>query len=129
VYIPGRPKPCESDLRLSGMSALQIIPIRTVELPPEPADRIIARSIERWLLRIARPSRRFINVEVRDGVVTLSGVVRSRRTRAHIHAMVRQVPGVTGLRDSLRVHGIRRHRTLELPAGISMAEALRRLNL
>lgn len=111
------------------MSALQIITIRTVELPPDAPDRIIAAAIERWLARIARPSLRFIDVEVRDGVVTLSGIVPSRRARARIHAMVRQVPGVTGLRDRLRVHGIRRHRTLELPAGIGLAEALRRLNL
>lgn len=111
------------------MSALQIITIRTVELPPETPDRIITTTIERWLDRIARPSKRFIGVEVRGGVVTLWGIVPSRRARVRIHAMVRHVPGVTGLRDNLRVHGMRRHRTLVLPPGTSVTEACRLLNL
>ena len=104
------------------MSALVII-VPTVAWPPASADDVITLTIERWLARIARPSQRFIGVEVRDGVVTLTGIVGSRRARARIHAMARQVPGARGLRDRLQVRGIRRYRVLDLPAGPSANDA------
>ncbi len=105
------------------MPALQVITVPIAAWPPPSADDVITLAIERWLARIAGPGLRFIDVEVRDGVVTLTGIVGSRRARARIHAMARQVPGARGLRDRLQVRGIRRHRVLDLPAGRSANDA------
>lgn len=105
------------------MPALQVITVPPVAWPPPSADAVITLAIERWLARIAGPGLRFIDVEVRDSAVTLTGIVGSRQARARIHAMARQVPGVSGLRDRLQVRGIRRHRVLDLPAGCSANDA------
>ena len=74
----------------------------TVKQPRVMAARI-CEAIEQALERRAEREAKRIDVKVEDGVVTLSGRVYSWEEKLAVAAAARYAPGVTALKDHLRV--------------------------
>ncbi|HEU4368353.1 MAG TPA: BON domain-containing protein [Methylomirabilota bacterium] len=70
--------------------------------PARPATEDVRKVIERVLERRAEREAKRIRVEVRDGVVTLTGSVASRAEREAVVAAARFTPGVRDVEDHLR---------------------------
>jgi len=66
------------------------------------ADNLITAAVNSALVREALPAMN-IDVQTRDGVVTLSGRVASRALAQRAIAVTRSVAGVRDVRDQLRI--------------------------
>jgi len=67
------------------------------------ADNLLAAAVNRALVRDKSVNAGDIRVSVRDSVVTLAGTVASDDRAEHIADMVRQIDGVKGVVNNLRV--------------------------
>ena len=70
---------------------------------PPVADTAITQRVERALQKDRTLGSMHIRVETSEGVVNLTGFVRSMEDIARAGELVRAVPGVTTIRNDLRV--------------------------
>jgi osmotically-inducible protein OsmY len=70
------------------------------------ASQDVSKSIEQALERRAEREAKRIQVDVRDGVATLTGSVHSWAERKSVVAAARFTPGVRGVEDHLRVEPV-----------------------
>ncbi len=74
--------------------------------PLKPATHDVRKAIEQALERRAEREAKRIQVDVRDGVATLSGSVHSWAERKSVVAAARFTPGVRNVEDHLRVEPV-----------------------
>jgi osmotically-inducible protein OsmY len=86
----------------------------TVE-PARPVTGDVRKAIERALERRAEREARQIRVEVRGGIVTLTGSVHSRAERESVIAAARFAPGVRDVEDHLQTESAGERRVSEAP--------------
>jgi hypothetical protein len=67
------------------------------------ADSSITQRVESALAQDSALARMDIKVETRDGVVSLTGFVRSIEDAARAGGLAQEVPGVSAVRNDLRV--------------------------
>ena len=66
-------------------------------------DKLIAEDIAASLARALENVSRYVNVEVKDGTVTLSGIAPDRHQYRTMLAIASYTPGVTGVIDNLSI--------------------------
>ena len=76
--------------------------VRNVAAPSADDDRIRSQVIARSEQAVWRPCR--LNVMVRDGVVSLGGVVKSEKARQAAIVAAENVPDVKKVQDHLCIH-------------------------
>jgi osmotically-inducible protein OsmY len=92
----------EASRAVSTLSGVQGVTNKIEVLPVErPAFEKVQETIEQALARLAEREARRIVVTVKDGEVTLSGRVRSRREREAVVESAGHAPGVRAIRDHL----------------------------
>jgi osmotically-inducible protein OsmY len=69
---------------------------------PQPVAEDVRKAIEQALERRAEREARRIQVDVRDGIVTLTGAVHTWAERESVLAAARFTPGIRGVEDRLR---------------------------
>ena len=79
---------------------------RIVVTSPKPVTEDVRKAIEQALERRAEREARQINVDVRDGTVTLTGAVHSWAERRSVLAAARFTPGVRVVEDHLRMEPV-----------------------
>jgi osmotically-inducible protein OsmY len=72
--------------------------------PPVPADRRLSEQIDQALRATGYLSLRDFSVTAADRVVTLKGRVPSYYLKQVVHSAVRDLPGVTQVRDEIEVY-------------------------
>jgi len=70
---------------------------------PPAEDAAITQGVERALQKDRALGAMHIRVETSEGVVNLTGFVRSMQDIARAAELARTVPGVTGIKNGLRV--------------------------
>lgn len=70
---------------------------------PDPSDTRITAEVNRRFVDDPQISAMAIHVQTHQGMVTLSGSVRTHGIAAHAERIARAVPGVKGVRNYLRV--------------------------
>lgn len=81
-----------------------IEPVHPVQPPRlSVADPDLARDVVAGLERDGRLARTQLEVTVQDGIVTVTGVVRSEYQRSLVTATVNTIPGVLNVRNLLQV--------------------------
>jgi osmotically-inducible protein OsmY len=73
------------------------------DAPGERADASITRSVERAIFAVPALKAMDIRVETRRGIVRLTGFVGAFPDIVQVDWIVRQVDGVSGIRNNLRV--------------------------
>lgn len=74
--------------------------------PTKPVTEDVSKAIEQALERRAEREAKRIRVDVRDGLVTLTGSVRSWAERKSVVAAARFTPGVRDVQDNLRTEPV-----------------------
>lgn len=74
--------------------------------PAKPVTQDVRKAIEQALERRAEREAKHISVDVRDGVVTLTGAVHSWAERSSVVAAARFTPGVRDVEDHLRMEPV-----------------------
>jgi osmotically-inducible protein OsmY len=72
----------------------------------KPGAQDVRKAIEQALERRAEREARRIQVDVRDGVATLTGAVHSWAERKSVVAAARFTPGVRNVEDHLRIEPV-----------------------
>ena len=88
---------------LTGVKSVQN---RIVVTTAKPVTEDVRRAIEQALERRAEREARRINVDVKDGTVTLTGAVHSWAERKSVLSAARFTPGVLAVEDHLRTEPV-----------------------
>ena len=86
--------------------ALPRPPLESPQLPPTPlTDSDIAHAVHDLLQSSNEVESHAVDIAVRDGVVTLSGKVKSERARTEAEQLARDTDGVVTVRNLIEIAG------------------------
>jgi osmotically-inducible protein OsmY len=96
----------DAERAIRNLTAVKGVVNRIAVKPMKPATDDVRKAIERALERRAEREAKRIRVDVRDGVVTLTGSVHSWAERKSVVGAARFTPGVRDVHDQLRMEAI-----------------------
>jgi len=88
------------------LSGVKMVVNKIIVKPAQPTTGDVRKAIEEALERRAEREARNIGVDVRDGIVTLTGPVHSWAERKSVLAAARFTPGVRAVEDRLRTEPV-----------------------
>ena len=92
----------DAERAVRNLAGVKIVVNKIAVMPPKPVPGDVRKAIEQALERRAEREAQRIQVEVRDGRVTLTGSVHSWAERKSVVSAVRFTPGVRAVEDHLR---------------------------
>lgn len=96
----------DAERAVRNLSGVRGVVNRITVTPTKPVTEDVRKAIEQALERRAEREARQIRVDVRDGMVTLTGSVHSWAERESVVAAARFTPGVRDVRDHLRTEPV-----------------------
>ena len=96
----------DAERAVRNLAGVKIVVNKITVKGAQPMMEDIRRSIEQALERRAEREARRIRVDVRDGTVTLTGMVHSWAERKSVLAAARFTPGVQAVEDHLRTQPV-----------------------
>jgi osmotically-inducible protein OsmY len=96
----------DAERAIRNLTGVKGVVNRITVTPLKPMTQDIRKAIEQVLERRAEREAKQIHVDVRDGVVTLTGAVHSWAERKSIVAAARFTPGVREVQDRLRTEPV-----------------------
>ena len=92
----------DAERAVRNLAGVKIVVNKIAVMPPKPVPGDVRKAIEHALERRAEREAQRIQVDVRDGTVTLTGSVHSWAERKSVVSAVRFTPGVRSVEDHLR---------------------------
>jgi osmotically-inducible protein OsmY len=92
----------DAERAVRNLAGVKIVVNKIAVTPPKPVLGDVRKAIEQALERRAEREAQRIQVDVRDGTVTLTGSVHSWAERKSVVSAVRFTPGVRSVEDHLR---------------------------
>jgi osmotically-inducible protein OsmY len=92
----------DAERAVRNLAGVKFVVNKITVKPTKPVTEDVRRAIEQALERRAEREARGIRIDVKDGVVTLMGAVRSWAERKSVVAAARFTPGVQMVEDRLR---------------------------
>jgi len=92
----------DAERAVRNLAGVKFVVNKITVKPAKPVTEDVRRAIEQALERRAEREARRIRVDVKDGVVTLTGAVHSWAERKSVVAAARFTPGVQRVEDRLR---------------------------
>jgi len=92
----------DAERAVRNLTGVKMVVNKIAVTPAKPVTEDVKKAIEQALERRAEREARQIRVDVRDGTVTLAGLVHSWAERQSVLAAARFTPGVRAVEDHLR---------------------------
>jgi osmotically-inducible protein OsmY len=96
----------DAERAVRNLIGVKIVVNKITVTPAKPVTEDVQKAIEQALERRAEREARRIQVDVRDGTVTLTGAVHSWAERKSVLAAARFTPGVRAVEDHLRTEPV-----------------------
>jgi len=96
----------DAERAIRNLTGVTIVVNKIAVKPAKPVSEDVQKAIEQALERRAEREARRIRVDVRDGIVTLTGSVHSWAERKSVLAAARFTPGVRAVEDHLRTEPV-----------------------
>ena len=78
--------------------------VQALEAPPDDPDEQLTSALDGLIDKDRVLRERDVNIAVSDGIVTVSGEVRSAAERDRVTRMLEQAPGVVSVSNQLQIH-------------------------
>jgi osmotically-inducible protein OsmY len=96
----------DAERAVRNLTGVKVVVNRITVKPAKPVAEDVRRAVEQALERRAEREARQIRVDVKDGIVTLTGAVHSWAERKSVVAAARFTPGVLAIEDHLRTEPV-----------------------